>query len=514
MSRSASLISRGHRPTHRTLDTPAYNTVPARRTLAPQHNMVEHTQAAPKPAKKVNWSPEVREYVQRSFAPEAAIPGIERTEMETKLKQIITQAAECGTLESIDWTKLPLPQYYIQQELGTQQPGGPLEASDMSPNWANGSLKRKMDVDVAEPADETSPPWKKLNGRSKDFGDRISYASKSQESKIDKRARKRQEELKAGNESKYNADLEKRKKRFDIGKPGNESPRPWQNLHHSYRDDDNVGGSRGPVIGTCQTIEKRYLRLTAAPKPEIVRPLSVLEKTLEHLKKKWRQENDYTYICDQFKSLRQDLTVQHIKNEFTVNVYEIHARIALEKGDLGEFNQCQTQLRALYKESLGGHPPEFVAYRILYFIYTCNRVDMNDVLTHLTITDKQQPAVRHALQVRNALALGNYHKFFRLYLDTPNMGAYLMDMFVGRERLAALANICKAYKPDVNLRFLTEELGFESDEDCVQFLIDANAQHLISEKDGVLKILTAKAGSLFELAKATAFRKVDIKGQI
>jgi hypothetical protein len=167
-------------------------------------------------------------------------------------------------------------------------------------------------------------------------------------------------------------------------------------------------------------------------------------KTLDLLKKKWKSDNNYTYICDQFKSLRQDLTVQHIRNEFTVSVYEIHARIALEKGDLGEYNQCQTQLRALYAQQLGGHPTEFKAYRILYFIHTRNWTAMNDALADLTPADKQTHAVKHALDVRSALALGNYHRFFQLYLDTPNMGAYLMDMFVDRERLSALAVICKA----------------------------------------------------------------------
>ena len=68
-----------------------------------------------------------------------------------------------------------------------------------------------------------------------------------------------------------------------------------------------------------------------APDPANVRPLQVLRQTLELLKKKWKDERNYTYICDQFKSLRQDLTVQRIKNEFTVTVYEQHARIALEK---------------------------------------------------------------------------------------------------------------------------------------------------------------------------------------
>lgn len=78
-------------------------------------------------------------------------------------------------------------------------------------------------------------------------------------------------------------------------------------------------------------LEKRYFRLTSAADPNTVRPLHVLKKTLELLKRKWRKEQNYAYICDQFKSLRQDLTVQHIKNEFTVSTYEIHARIALEK---------------------------------------------------------------------------------------------------------------------------------------------------------------------------------------
>jgi hypothetical protein len=397
-------------------------------------------------AKKVEWPPAVREYVRRAFDPANAILGISSAEMQSKLKETISYYAERNAHDEVDWPTYPLPQELLQEERRTA--ALVLANGAFANGFTNGShivdhngqtnthtpqsKKRKsQDADELQTAHTQAsvPPWRKANLES-----RMTFTDGHNDKRQKKNAL-----LDAS--SKFDqAELDKRRQRFNLSNNGSKTTPPWGTPR---KDEDEM--PTGPVVGTNQSLEKSYFRLTAPPKAETVRPLHVLEKTLAMLTKKWKAEKNYNYICNQFKSLRQDLTVQHIKNAFTVKVYEIHARISLEKGDLGEYNQCQTQLKALYAQNLGGNPAEFKAYRILYFVYTCNKTDMNDMLAELTLADKAQEWIKHALDVRSSLALGNYHKFFRLYLEAQNMGGYLMDMFIERERLSALANIARGY---------------------------------------------------------------------
>ena len=70
---------------------------------------------------------------------------------------------------------------------------------------------------------------------------------------------------------------------------------------------------------------------------------------------------------------------------------------------------------------------------------------MSSLLKELTHDCRHSPCVVHALKMRSAWALGNYHTFFKLYRTTPNMGRCLLDMFLERERKTALKTMAKAY---------------------------------------------------------------------
>ncbi|GAO47305.1 hypothetical protein SAICODRAFT_72509 [Saitoella complicata NRRL Y-17804] len=439
---------------------PAFTAVNAKKTISKPKpgNVVSlpTTQASSPPsAGKTEWPESLKAFVNRAFS---ECPDDLKHVLEREVKDIVTSAFEQNIVWTTNWDLKTVPC---------------LEG------------RKKKD------ADKKRKKGQNMNDKS------IGLMNPGERDRREKRARRFEEEAAA-----------------ERAKTAAAVPPPPTATDYEA---DGIDWDQHTIIGYSTTLEKKYLRLTSAPDPSTVRPLHILKDALELVKAKWRKDNNYSYVCDQFKSMRQDLTVQRIRNGFSVSVYETHARIALEKGDLGEYNQCQTQLQQLYALGIDGHPTEFLAYRILYFLYARSRTEVNDVLTRLTEEDKKDPNVRHALGVRKALTSGNYRKLFRLYMDVPNMGAYLMDNFVERERVRALCVMAKSYRPTLDVRFITEELGFENDVETVQFLEAQGVQQQILREGanaGKWRVQMRESMQPLENARARAFKVVDIKGQI
>ena len=103
------------------------------------------------------------------------------------------------------------------------------------------------------------------------------------------------------------------------------------------------------------------------------------------------------------------MTVQQIRDEFMIEVYESHARIAIEASDHAEFNQCQSQLAQLYKDGKkSDNQAEFAAYSIIYCLYTKNMTDMTKRLSQLSEDMAKDSLISDALKLRSHLSLGNY----------------------------------------------------------------------------------------------------------
>ncbi|XP_042511415.1 SAC3 family protein A-like isoform X2 [Macadamia integrifolia] len=283
-------------------------------------------------------------------------------------------------------------------------------------------------------------------------------------------------------------------------------------LSRSYEDSSNravedIDWDSLTVKGTCQEIEKRYLRLTSAPDPATVRPEEVLEKALLMVQ---NFPKNYLYKCDQLKSIRQDLTVQRIRNVLTVKVYETHARLALEAGDLAEYNQCQSQLKSLYAEGIKGCNMEFSAYNLLCVIlHSNNNRDLLSSMARLSDEAKKDEALRHALAVRAAVTSGNHVLFFRLYKMAPNLNTCLMDLYVEKMRFEGVRCMSRAYRPTLPVAYIAQVLGFrtgspttegseEKDmdglEECEEWL-RAHGACLITDNSGEMQLDTKASSS-------------------
>lgn len=251
------------------------------------------------------------------------------------------------------------------------------------------------------------------------------------------------------------------------------------------------------AFGKNEALEKPYLRLTSLPTVADVRPPKVLAEALDFLKKKWTEEEGTasssssvrynSYFREQLKSIRQDLVVQSVRGPLAVNVYEAHARIALESGDIAEFNQCQTALEELYREaeqaegeaavraagtsrsssSSSSSPSssfclrnraEFSCYRILYAQAmdfssslsprpsSSSSSSINLAMQSVREADRGHPFVRSALEAAALARAGDAKALAAALEGSPRMSPYLLDLLLPHARGVAARALVAAWR--------------------------------------------------------------------
>ena len=366
------------------------------------------------------WPASLKKYVERAFAD--CKSDVQRDTAEKHLRQIILHATKTNTMFTKDWLAEPLP---------SDKPLPSLK----SPNATNAYQQYPFNKQQQQQQQQQG------NGKG---------------------GKKRKKGKKVFELNENDHTLNSRANRFAAT---SKRPRRVSNAYIPPVEESGFSLSASePIRGLCRDLEKPYLRTSGTKEldPLEVRPPAVLVESLEHVMRKWKQESNYKWTCDQMKSIRQDLQVQWVRTDFTVKVYETHARIALEKADHSEFNQCQVNLRHLYQGDVKGSYSEFMGYRILYNLFTNSHTEMLTALTELMepgfAGNRASPSIVHALKTREACSDGNYMKFFRLYnvsfpppslphptpcLATPSLGPNLPnDVLTGasslpRHRLSA-----------------------------------------------------------------------------
>mmetsp|Transcript_15305 Transcript_15305/g.16976 ORF Transcript_15305/g.16976 Transcript_15305/m.16976 type:complete len:405 (-) Transcript_15305:227-1441(-) len=313
----------------------------------------------------------------------------------------------------------------------------------------------------------------------------------------DFRVTKKENKRRNQRQSRFSNDLSTSSNYDSDGVVDNSFVRLSRGLSSSRTSSHGGGGSNlcssssEQVVGTCTNLEKSYFRLTTFPKAENIRPLAVLQKSLEHIKKRYVKKQDFEWANDQLKAVRQDITVQGIQNNFCLEVYETHARILLEHGDLSEFNQCQSMIRSLTSsaalaqrqnnygkkemEQTLEQRDEFRAYQLLYSLAQNSWTDLTASLAwdnreNNKNIEERGPSCEHAMSVIKSIINHDYRSFFKLYDSAPHLSPYLMDFFIHRVRKDAYDRIVSSYRPTMDLNFFQETLYFGSLKETKNFL--------------------------------------------
>jgi hypothetical protein len=354
--------------------------------------------------------------------------------LEKKMAEMVKLAKESNTIWSRDWSALPLPVITRPSANAAPRGGSNVQFSLSSGHQQKGS--------------KSNLPATKLGA----------HTSMSKFSTLDSshKSSKKKQNLAADEEEDSEEKRLARAQRFKAPKTG-PSPRPsssistsWSTSYSDFTSDDYQDATSGaPLVGTSTALEKAYFRLIERPQASSVRPVPVLKQSLELMREKKANGNVSwkTYLGEQLKSIRQDLVIQAVNDEFALEVYETNARWCLEYDDLPEFKRCLLRINEFYNhlDLSSSNQVEFATYNILYHLISEDFPSLNKELSLLPRETRSQASIRHALKLADAYMDNNWSLFFTLSKTNFFLEQHILQVASERLRFHALTSIFVSY---------------------------------------------------------------------
>lgn len=384
-----------------------------------------------KEVKKNDWPESLRAYIERCYR---QTPTQDRPELEKKLAEMVKMAEKTQTVWSRDWSKMAVP-------VTSSQLSAPTTTSSYS-------YQQPITTPYNDPS-TSSGRRDKASNKSKGYDASSSAAySGAKGSKKGKMLteEEKEEQQRAQRASRFKANS-------DRSSSSSSTSNSSCGYHNNYTVEVSSYEDTEAIVGTSTTLEKPFLRLTERPVPSSVRPLSILKKSLALMMKKKEEGASWIgYLSEQMKSIRQDLVIQAIADEFALQVYETNARWCLENNDIPEFKRCLVRIDEFYNHLnlSSDNIDEFSCYSLLYHLLPEDFPSLNAELAALAQSAQRSklqfsPAIRHAIRICEAYLDNNWTLFFHLSKTTHFLEHHLLNVAAERLRLHCLSSIFITY---------------------------------------------------------------------
>ena len=224
-------------------------------------------------------------------------------------------------------------------------------------------------------------------------------------------------------------------------------------------------------------LEKNYERLDISSNinKNNYRDLNTLKMSFNFIKEKYNKNKDYSYIINQLKSIRQELLLQNIKNEFSINVYEESVKLAIENNDIPNLSISISYLiNDLYTFFLNNN---FIQFFRLYLIYT-SIYDIKEISIILTTKHykKNKNELKDIIKIIKFINQKSYINAIKeISLLKNEIEKKLFINIFPKIKLLSIIIMCYGYFTSIPILFIQNKLLFQNEKDCLKFLKEKNA---------------------------------------